>query len=387
LGIHILLSISGEAFGQLILMEPGREEIKDTIKNQWFQLALDKALDTINEPIKFSRATVFGILDFSQKHFKQKVEFRKCTFEDQINADISIFDDQVVFDSCRLTNVRITFSGFNQNVEFANCRFKQFLYLMNLHFKNKGSFDFTGSILPDTIYFGYNSNLLQTVNFASTNFIDSSRFDYENGKPKKILIFLTGTDISKLRLDYIHFKLFFQDSPILTVKTQQDYDEEEGVYEALLANFKANGQNESFKLLDVEYQEFKWSGSWASNLVWLPKLWWNWGYDKEYIFIWVIVCNLFFTILTYLFINYLNTKVYLMKNIPHDPRWRKVFSLDDFGNRLWYSFVYTSTTFFRLTLKVDEINFQRRCGAVYLMIVYTLGLVCLAYMANFVLQR
>ena len=56
-------------------------------------------------------------------------------------------------------------------------------------------------------------------------------------------------------------------------------------------------------------------------------------------------------------------------------------------SRLWYSFVYTAVIFFSLSLKISNVNFRNKGGTMYIMFVYTLGLICLAYMANFVLQK
>jgi hypothetical protein len=42
---------------------------------------------------------------------------------------------------------------------------------------------------------------------------------------------------------------------------------------------------------------------------------------------------------------------------------------------------------FSLSLKLDEINFNQERGSVWIMFIYLFGLVCLAYMVNFVLQK
>jgi hypothetical protein len=72
-----------------------------------------------------------------------------------------------------------------------------------------------------------------------------------------------------------------------------------------------------------------------------------------------------------------------MENTFYFHRW----SFDDFGNRIWYSLMFTSTVFFLLTLKIENIYFKEKRGTFYLFIVYTSGLLCLAYIANFVLQK
>lgn len=76
--------------------------------------------------------------------------------------------------------------------------------------------------------------------------------------------------------------------------------------------------------------------------------------------------------------KYLNTKVYTVENIPPSL---KILAT------VWFSFIYTSTVFFRLTLKIENIKFEKKLGTTYLILMYTVGLICLAYMANFVLQK
>jgi hypothetical protein len=44
--------------------------------------------------------------------------------------------------------------------------------------------------------------------------------------------------------------------------------------------------------------------------------------------------------------------------------------------------VYTANIFFRLTLKLENFKYERRGLAVYVFVVYLLGIVCLAYIAD-----
>ena len=79
-----------------------------------------------------------------------------------------------------------------------------------------------------------------------------------------------------------------------------------------------------------------------------------------------------------------------MKNVPFlgRPFVKQPRTLaSNLGRRLWYAFVYSANIFFRLTLKVEDLQYNRIWATLYVMIMYTLGLVCLAYMANFVLQK
>jgi len=204
---------------------------------------------------------------------------------------------------------------------------------------------------------------------------------------------LLGSDIPKLHLDYLHFRLLLPDSTLIQPLNLQfnkkpiSPDEKASIYESLLNNFKTNGQTESFQLLDIEYQEFKWKHSRASFLTWLPKYWWNFGYDKEYVFLWTFVFLFIFTFFTYFFIYDLNTKVYPVDKIPAYTYWEPKLTVKRFWQRLWFSLMYTSVIFFKLSLDIKKLEFKKIGGTFYIIIVYTFGLLCLAYMANFVLQK
>ena len=104
---------------------------------------------------------------------------------------------------------------------------------------------------------------------------------------------------------------------------------------------------------------------------------------------WTIGFLIFFSICSYFFIYSLNYKLYRMDNISELElnKWKNKLSFRDFGNRLWYSFVYTSSVFFQLTLKMEKINFKNKRGTAYLMLVHAIGLICLAYIANFIIQK
>ena len=160
-------------------------------------------------------------------------------------------------------------------------------------------------------------------------------------------------------------------------------DEIEGMYEALLNNFKSRGQLESYKLLDIEYQEYKWKNSRFAPLVIFPKHWWNFGYDRERIFYWIAAFLLLFTVITFFSLSYLNS-VYPIERVEITPLERNPKKIIE---RLWFSFIYTSIIFFLLTLKVDKIDYKKYVGTFYIMLMYTIGIICLAYMANYILQK
>jgi hypothetical protein len=213
-----------------------------------------------------------------------------------------------------------------------------------------------------------------------------ARFD-----PSKVhLIYLNKTDLSKLHLDYIHFKLLFFDPKDRTHQDSSSDEDKEIVYEGLLHNFQAAGQSDSYEILDVEYRTWLW-GKKMGQLKWLPdprRWWWYYGFRKEWVFFWALFFVGFFSVINYYRLNDLNQNVYQLADIPVLPKLgSEPFSWKRAKTRFWYSIVYTSSIFFRLTINVDKIRFNRAAAAFYILVIYVLGVVCLAYMANFVIQK
>ena len=232
---------------------------------------------------------------------------------------------------------------------------------------------FNRTVLPDTLIFDYNPRIPQ---------IDFSEGDFPDGKVCYISLF--KSDIPKLHLDYIHFKLIWMNYARAPLTTE----DKETVYEALLKNFKDNGQTESYKRLDIEYANFKWEQQNLKLLSLISKWWWNYGYSRWLIFAWAFGFVFVFSLVNFFFLDYLTNWVYPMSGIPiFSKTTRRSFSWLANLQKFWYSFVYTSMIFFRLTLKIDQLKFNKVFGVLYILLIYTIGLICLAYMANFVLKK
>jgi uncharacterized protein YjbI with pentapeptide repeats len=347
---------------------------------------------TFSKHPSFFSATFLGQAMFESAVFPGEVNFNGAKFLKTASFDQAAFSKQTDFVKSNFSHgAHFAYVKFSDRVNFIDAAFNghSSLSLMNLALGDSTHFRFDDTVLPDTIYFSDNTQIKNEIDFLHANFTTESRYDYNINRPKPILIYLYNTDIAKLRLDYTHFKLLLPDSTIDTEGPSKSIspDDKSSVYEALLNNFKTNGQTESYELLDVEYQQFKWKHSWTHWIPCIPKYWWNFGYDKEYIFGWTFLLLLVFTCFSFIYIHSLNTKVYAMEKIPTNPAWEKKLSLKDFGNRLWYSFMYTSTVFFMLSLKIENVQFKEKRGTFYLVTVYSIGLICIGYVANFILQK
>jgi hypothetical protein len=374
----------------------------------FFSDSLDFTEVSFSKFCYFIDAHFAGNADFSDAIFSETARFDTTQFNTNSYFENTIFYDGAFFKAARFGDaVRFTDATFSKDViftgvHFANnayfddvsflkgayfngAQFSAFAKFTNLTLTDSTEMDFTDAVLPDTLDFSENKALKSEIDLTNADFTNPRMYNNESGAYKPHLIFLYKTDISRFRIDYFHFCLLLPDStlsPTCQGRRQKiSNDEKESIYEALLNNFKLQGQDESYKRLDIEYQNFKWKHSWAWWLRWLPALWWNFGYDKEYIFVWVIGLVFFFSVINIFALDFMNGSVYPVDNIPADTSEMRV------GKRVWYSLLYTSNIFFRLSLDAKGIRLERLLATIYLFVIYLMGIVCLGYMANFVLQK
>ena len=313
--------------------------------------------------------------------------------------------------------------------------------------------NFYNARLPDLIDFSHVKNLGRIVDFTDANLDTPKKRADGVISDTRIFINLFDSDFSKLKLDYLHFRLCFYDPnrgdeingyltklfdsyEIRKGKRKKDtlgefnavysefiqsgryndyirtifpsvslddkvvidftqfyyknlpfparltYDQTEAVYSRILKNFDGYGQKMSYESCDIDRNKF------ISKFWNLSRYWNRWGYHNEYIFYWTAGLLLLFTIFTFIFYKPLllnespENRVYLIDNFP-DPT---LSGLKKATHRWRCSFIYTSIIFFAFALKLDKLNY-RRGWVIYVVIVNAIGLLCLGYLANFILQK
>ena len=321
--------------------------------------------DSFGRRMNFTYCTFLDTAVFTDASFSQSVDFSHDTFRQP-----AYFDDV----------------SFAANTHFVAALFSHYAKFANLQSTGNVGMQFDDAALPDTLDFSQNPALKCKIDLTTANFDRPDRNDpsfEEYIRPH--YLFLYNTDISRFKLDYFHFRLLLPDStitPTLGIRHQRiSKDEKEAMYLSLLNNFKQNGQKESYKRLDIEYQQFRWRNSWRRWFVWVPCIWWNFGYNKEYVFIWIAGSLLLFSLINAGCLRLLNTQVYE----AIDPE--KLKDLTGFRKRWWYSVQYTANIFFRLTLDQSAMRFERLGMTIYFFCIYILGVLCLGYLANFILQK
>lgn len=326
---------------------------------------------SLTTQIKFKNIQVQNF-SFTENTYPSEILFLDCTFKN-FSFKKSILNTRVKFIGCSFENLDFSSCEFNQtldltgtslaNINFDSCTFNKNLFLSSLTLTPNSRFSFLNTTLPDTLDFSYNFNIDQKVDFTKVN--------YNKNLDRKCRIILTKTDLSNLEFNYQFFKLSFPDN-------LRD-DDKETIYEGLLQNFKSKSFQESYRLLDIEYQRFKTKNGTLGFLWWIPEYWNNYGYNRDYIFRWTFGFLVVFTFINFCSYNRL-LKIYKIQSLP---TYQRKFNF----SRIWYAFVLTSIIFFSFSLKFDKINFKSKGGTIYLILIYTIGLICLAYMANFILQK
>jgi len=390
----------------------------------------------------FIRSRFYKEESFIKSQFKKEVDFSHSKFLNDANFSSSQFQNFTDF----------SYVSFQEKVNFDSTSFRKEVNFSDLFISDSTFFDFSSSKLPDLINFSNNRIIHNDIDFTTANFGQSKLYTISGRKWHYINLYnsdiakikidyqhfrlcfysLNGIqedDNSNLAIEVSPFQDFFvydkkrysfTDTSLvqqlLEIRNFQDYlkqifpsgkmtdtvvrsfllfcienrkfpnalsnDEIISTYERVLKRFDANGQKLSYEALDVEYKDFK-NGRFI-----FPHIWYCYGYHKEWIFEWTVGFLLFFTIITYFFIDRLNgtrnqNGVYFIVKSPPAIQ-SKIFSSK--LSRLWYSFIYTSTIFFLFSLKIENINFKKT-GVLYVMLVYFVGLICLGYIANFVLQK
>ena len=298
------------------------------------------------------------------EHMLSSLKFDKCTFEGYFALN------QISINELNLSN-----SNIESECEFSETQICKKLLLSNLKLSNKSKLVFNDVSLPEYIDLSNNLMIPYEIDLLTAT---------HGGHNYKTKINLFQSDVSMIRMDYLRFQLCFD-------SLDNEYNFYGGnmneaiinVYESLLSNFKIHNQLTSYKLLDIEYQEyldisfFKWRSK-------ISKLWWNFGYNKEYIFLNMFCIVFLFTIINFFILGYLQDRVYHITNIPNTinsrNNWKKIVL------KLWYSLMYTVTIYFMLSFKIEKLKY-RNPMILYIFAIHVLGLISMAYVANFIIQK
>jgi hypothetical protein len=199
-----------------------------------------------------------------------------------------------------------------------------------------------------------------------------------SGKPCELI--LTNADLTNLKLQYQYFHLYF---PPATTRGPAAKDIISSTYEALLANLKRNGFDDSYKKLDIEFKNWQSSNDWWDII---SRYWWLYGYQKWRILLWSLGLLLAFSLwnafiydkmLATYKLTYLNPENFGVSKYPVVKALQKYM----------LSMLFTGVIFFRLTLDFSNIDFKKRRLLFLLFFEYGVGLLCTGYLINWILAK
>ena len=218
-------------------------------------------------------------------------------------------------------------------------------------------------------------------------------------------IALNFSEIEKVKLDYNNFLLsiFLPSNIPIDVKKLDDLryqrreiDRKEIIFKKLLVKQKQDNLGDSYEKLDLHYKRYKYfryytqGGFKPWNWIFyiFSKAWWNFGYDKQWVFLWTLLFLGIFTGINYRFFDLLIGEVYTIKKIEGlykklNPKKLKPRSFK--MEKLKLVTHYTLFLFLGFKLDHENLSFTRFGWTFYVYFVYTLGLICIAYILNYVL--
>jgi len=318
---------------------------------------------TFEDKVGLSKATFEGWADFRWATFEAEADFLAVTFEEEADFLEATFKEEADFSE----------TTFEAEADFSEATFESGVSFLGATFGNKSSFYET--LFADTLDLEEIEVIGKEIDLT---FITDS---IEHDTLKICKLFLYGADIDKIKLNYRDFRLGFYST--LTP------NQRENVYTQLLNKIQKDGDTKSYQKLDIEYRKFNYDNDEELFLKWLSEWWWNFGYSKGLIFNRALLFLLVFTIFNWIFLSPLNSKVYMIKTVDESLeslQLKKIRGLKYYFHTLILSLYYTSLIFFGLRMSVENIRLKSYLAVGYVLTIYASGLICLAYMFNFVIQ-
>jgi hypothetical protein len=296
-----------------------------------------------------------------------RLQWSNCRFADVTFQDDTIDIADIFGVNCKF--FRVETSHFKERANIRNSSF-DLLYFYGCSFK-----------CPLTISSSPGLKKLRFEWATGDQGIDLSDINMAPGSECELT--LIGTDASKIKLNYVDFKLVL-DSSEYTTTSSILY-----TYRQMLKCQLDNGFEKGYRKLDIEYKDFLLSKYWNFQ-DYLSKIWWNYGYNKEYIFSWTWKIFLAFYIVVLTFFNFFISKVYDLESLRQ--RWESertnvIPGLRLFLMRVQLSFLYSAIIFFGIKLDVSKLKFLHIGAVILIYGFYLMGILCVVFIGNYLLLK
>lgn len=295
-------------------------------------------------------------------------DFKGSVFHDAVDFERVVFNKSAIFSDTQ----------FDMGADFKNTDFIGFADFTNSYFGKIADFSHS-KFLGDS---SFNYIILPAfLDFSNVTIKENIDLSTALPNPKGLTkLNLIHTDVSKVKLQYYQrFKLYFpQDASDGDISF---------VYLSLLESFKKDGLDKSYHKLSVEYAEYKYLKNNQPILNAIDKYWWDYGFDKSRIFLWIIIIILFFTLINNLFYEQLLKNAY---DIPYLHSYPNEFIKKNFFARFIYNFpyalLYTITLFWGklIGFNIDSRRFESKNYFLnlYLYLIIIIGLACVFFAFN-----
>ncbi|UTW62150.1 hypothetical protein KFE98_19415 [bacterium SCSIO 12741] len=288
---------------------------------------------------------------------------------------------------------------FHSNAEFTLNEVDSSLIMIDCDFSTSPNLSFDGLAaqqltlrdcqLPDT---------LTLKDLVIENQIDLSQNNVIGERNTPCVLVIDESVIGKLKLRYSNFQLLIPEELSSVQFEQYSY-----LFETLLSDHQEYGFMASYETLDKDYQRFKLSQnpndsklvqSIGKILSLLNEYWNGYGYEKERIWFNSFFLIFLFGLINWILFPFLISEVYPIKAIAESNNRLVAQKINRSQNvkhfflmrNPYMVFFYTCLIFFGLKISVENLKFDHKISVVYILLQYTMGLICLAYMANFVIS-
>jgi hypothetical protein len=216
------------------------------------------------------------------------------------------------------------------------------------------------------------------------------------------------------------------------IKVREAIERKDDLFKRVLKKFSDENNTNSLVNLSIEYEEFKLlelqPKSFNTFKYWINKYWWNFGYSKEWIYLWTIFLFFLFSVINYPFINWFNSNIYQMENLSERLRtdelelasyksrilrkisannaqmprsfFRKLISRPLWRNmslkvyrvifaplkKMLISCLYTGFLFFGLKVNADKLIVKNIGGTIWIIVVFLSGLICMGFIVNLIVK-
>ena len=338
--------------------------------------------------------TVFdNYVSFSDNHYECPLDFSNTTFKDQVSF---YNDDEADSLSTVIKGPEFEETIFKKGISFigkdpqpgmdGEYLQKGITFISDLKFEScrlAGTLDLSACIFDKgSSLVLKNTNLPDTLNLSDTRFFED--LDLTRSRPDSGVricqINLVNADIDKIKMLYQGFHVYF---PNHMADSARYFDLVSGTYQNLLANFKKNGYDDSFRKLDIEFKDWQ---SHSDFLLSLSSLWWKYGYEKYRILLWSIMFFLFFSLVNSLIYQRL-MNTYTIEELKPENYEHSSFLVPRLFQRYAISCLYTSFIFFKLSLDFEKLKVKNWSLLILLLLEYSIGLFCTGYLLNWILGK